>query len=111
MDELPKQKKGRVRVADVDREMVWKLATIGCTLREISFITGLNTETITRNFGDLIEVGKATGKRALRKKQFEKAMEGSDRMLIWLGKQWLGQKDVIVDTEEDMPLPWNEEDD
>ena len=29
----------------------------------------------------------------LRKKQWELAMEGDVRMLIWLGKQYLGQKD------------------
>ena len=29
----------------------------------------------------------------LRKKQFEKALDGDVRMLIWLGKQYLGQAD------------------
>ena len=29
----------------------------------------------------------------LRKKQFEMAMDGDVRMLIWLGKQYLGQKE------------------
>ena len=32
-------------------------------------------------------------KVALRKKQFDMAMAGDVRMLIWLGKQHLGQKD------------------
>ena len=32
-------------------------------------------------------------KVALRKKQWEKAMEGDTRMLIFLGKQYLGQQD------------------
>ena len=32
-------------------------------------------------------------KVALRKKQFDMAMAGDVRMLIWLGKQVLGQKD------------------
>ena len=37
----------------------------------------------------------------LRKKQFEMAMDGDVRMLIWLGKQYLGQKDTPeVVTEE-----------
>ena len=37
----------------------------------------------------------------LRKKQFEVAMSGDVRMLIWLGKQYLGQKetpDIMKDT-------------
>ena len=36
----------------------------------------------------------------LRKKQFEMAMDGNVQMLIWLGKQYLGQKDkpeVVTD--------------
>jgi hypothetical protein len=32
----------------------------------------------------------------LRKKQWELAMDGDVRMLIWLGKQYLGQKDNPV---------------
>ena len=37
---------------------------------------------------------------ALRQKQFQMAMDGDVRLLIWLGKQYLGQKDspeVMVD--------------
>jgi len=109
MDDTPKKKKGRVKVADVDREQVWKLAKIGCTLREIAFITGLSAQSIQKNFGELIEIGQATGKRALRRKQFDKAMEGSDRMLIWLGKQLLSQKETPADTEDDAPLQWSDD--
>ena len=34
-------------------------------------------------------------KIALRKKQFDLAMEGNVQMLIFLGKQYLGQKDNL----------------
>lgn len=108
MDEIPKQKKGRVKVADVDRETIWKLARIGCTLKEMSFMTGLHEDTIRKHFSKEIEHGQSKGKMALRRKQFEKAMEGSDRMLVWLGKQYLGQKDVVADSDDDAPLPWDE---
>lgn len=109
MDEAPKKKKGRVRVADINREEIWKLARIGCTLREMSFMTGLSEESIRKNFAVEIEHGQGASKRALRKKQFDKAMEGSDRMLVWLGKQYLGQKDVVADTDDDMPLQWSDD--
>ena len=33
-------------------------------------------------------------KLALRKAQWDKAMEGDTKMLIFLGKQYLGQKDT-----------------
>ena len=109
MDEAPKKKKGRVKVADIDREEIWKLAKIGCTLREMAFMTGLHEETIKKHYAKEIEHGQSTGKRALRRKQMEKAMEGSDRMLVWLGKQYLGQKDVVADSDDDAPLPWKDD--
>jgi len=109
MDEAPKKKKGRVKVADIDREEIWKLAKIGCTLREMAFMTGLHEDTIKKHYAKEIEHGQSTGKRALRRKQMEKAMEGSDRMLVWLGKQYLGQKDVVADSDDDAPLPWKDD--
>lgn len=33
----------------------------------------------------------AAGRISLRRKQYELAMDGDKTMLIWLGKQWLGQ--------------------
>ena len=40
-------------------------------------------------------------KRELREKQWEVAMEGNVQMLIWLGKQHLGQSDKPSDIKED----------
>lgn len=42
-----------------------------------------------------IERGRAKGRRSLQAKQFEVAMKGNVSMLIWLGKQLLGQKDSV----------------
>lgn len=109
MDEAPKKKKGRVRVVDVDREEIWKLARIGCTLKEMAFMTGIHEDTIKKHFAKEIEHGQSTGKRALRRKQFDKAMEGSDRMLIWLGKQLLSQKETPADGDDDAPLQWSDD--
>lgn len=39
---------------------------------------------------------------ALRKKQFEMAMDGDVRMLIWLGKQVLGQSDNPMFSDEEL---------
>jgi DNA-binding CsgD family transcriptional regulator len=98
------------KVAEIDRELVWRLACMQCTLREIADVIGVNAETIRKHFGDLIEKGKSVGKKSLRRAQFEKALNGDTRMLVWLGKQYLGQKDSIEDTENTVPLPWLEED-
>ena len=39
----------------------------------------------------------------LRKKQVEMALNGDVRMLIWLGKQYLGQTDSPMVITEDLP--------
>lgn len=36
----------------------------------------------------------------LAQKQFDVAMSGNTTMLIWLGKNWLGQKDLPDDDED-----------
>lgn len=105
-------KKGRPsKIGEIDRELVWRLACMQCTLREIADVTGVTHETIRKHFGDLIEKGKSVGKKSLRRAQFEKAMNGDSRMLIFLGKNYLGQKDQPENNDDTMPLPWNEGDD
>ena len=46
--------------------------------------------------------------KTLRHLQMEKAKQGDVRMLIWLGKQYLDQKDTPTDQENTAPLPWEE---
>jgi len=40
-----------------------------------------------------LEEGRERGSTSIRRMQFKKAMEGDTTMLIWLGKQKLGQTD------------------
>lgn len=44
-------------------------------------------------FERLIEQKRETLKMNIAAKQYEMAMKGNMTALIWLGKQWLGQKD------------------
>ena len=39
----------------------------------------------------------------LKQKQFEMAINGDVRMLIWLGKQYLGQSDIPQLDKEELP--------
>lgn len=41
----------------------------------------------------VLDRGRENGRSTLRRLQWQKANAGSDTMLIWLGKQLLGQKD------------------
>ena len=48
-------------------------------------------------------------KLALRLAQWEKAMEGDTKMLIFLGKQYLGQKDIPDMELDELPTGFNVE--
>ena len=51
----------------------------------------------------------AEEKVVLRKAQWEKAMDGDTRMLIFLGKQYLGQKDTPDMELNDLPTGFDVE--
>lgn len=46
-------------------------------------------------FREIFDEGKAKGNVSLRRKQMELALSGDRVMLIWLGKQILGQRDAV----------------
>lgn len=107
-DQAPKTDRTQ-KVKYVDRELVWMLATMMCTYKEIADVVNLSEKTLQNKFGDLIEKGRSVGRKSLRRAQFEKAVQDKDpRMLIFLGKQYLNQKDAPEDKESNSPLPWQE---
>ena len=75
-------------------EIVRELAAVGSTREEIATITGISARTLMRRFAAALERGGADMNVSLRRRQFELAMAGNPTMLIWLGKQRLGQRDV-----------------
>ena len=81
---------------EIDYEAVEKLANIQCTQEEIASFLGVSTRTLQRDeqFMELFNRGRENGKMSLRRIQWKHA-EKSATMAIWLGKQYLGQKDNI----------------
>jgi len=102
-----KKSKGRPKV-EIDEELLFKLAECHCNLNEIAYILGVTTNTIKNRFQHVFDRGQAAGKMRLRKAQYHKAIEGNPVMLIWLGKNILGQKDDPSTGDEDLPLPWKD---
>ena len=90
---------GRPRVK-IDYEAVEKLASIGCTQEEIADFLGCSVRTLLRNgkFCQTYKRGISHSKRSLRRMQFDKASKGNTTMLIWLGKQMLGQREKVEQT-------------
>lgn len=78
----------------IDEEQVVKLAAINCSYAEMGAVLNCSPDTLERRFAEAIEKGRHTGKMSLKRKQYEMAMNGNVVMLIWLGKQLLGQKDI-----------------
>lgn len=92
----------------VDRDLIYKLASIQCSNEEIAEVVGLSVGALTRQFGKLITKGKQNGRQSLRRSQWQKAHDGDTRMMIFLGKQYLNQKDNPEDGEDKAPLPWED---
>ena len=75
------------------------------TGREIAQRLGVSCRTLFRRmeepeFRDLIPQAEAELKISLRTKQVEVALDGNVPMLIWLGKQMLGQKEKLEHSDE-----------
>jgi len=92
----------------VDKDIVFQLAAIMCTNEEIGQVLGLSPTAIKMKYAKTIEQGRAEGKKSLRRSQFEKALAGDVRMLIFLGKNYLAQTDSGDQGEHNQPLPWEE---
>ena len=90
-------------------EEIQKLARLGCSIEEMSDWFQVPRETIKYNFSDLIAKGRSETKQSLRRAQIALALKGNATMLIWLGKNMLGQSDSPLDTEANAPLPWSDE--
>ena len=99
---------GRDQVV-VPPEEVIKLASIGCKDHEIADWFGISNDTLRYNFAAELVKGRETLKQSLRRSQIKLALSGNAVMLIWLGKNLLGQSDNPTNTDDRQPLPWTDD--
>lgn len=85
-------------VKEIDPSKIELLAGCGCTMPEIASKLDCSISTLEKKYMDSVLKGRDIGKQSIRGKQFELAMKGNVTMLIWLGKQLLGQTDSIKQT-------------
>jgi hypothetical protein len=88
---------------------VYRLAQFGSTDREIARWFDIDENTLRYNFSDILEKARTELKHSLRRAQIKLALSGNAVMLIWLGKNLLGQTDTPTDTDNNKPLPWTED--
>ena len=89
------------KVIELDWTSFDKLCGLQCTLKEIASYFDCSPDTIERRvktkfkmkFADCYAQKSQKGLISLRRLQYQAAEKGSTAMLIWLGKQYLGQKD------------------
>ena len=92
---------------EIDKKIFENLCGLQCTLEEIAGVFDCSVDTIERwckreygeTFAETYKKHSAKGKMSLRRIQFKLA-EKSAAMAIFLGKNYLGQKDNIIETDE-----------
>ena len=104
---MTKKKDGRNKpnkhsLKDIDAKDVEFLAGKFWTKTEIGAFLGCTDKTIANRFSEVYTKGREQGKAKLRDLQLKAANSGNVTMLIWLGKQYLDQRDS---KEEDKPIP------
>lgn len=80
----------------LDAEQVERLAALGTPLIEIAKFFNCDHKTIDKNYREAFVKGRSQLNERLRQAQLWKAIEEHNpALLIWLGKQYLGQRDKI----------------
>ena len=78
----------------LDPVAVEELAALGLTQKEMAGVLRCSVDTLDRNYREPMEAGWGRMKHSLKRAQFELGVnEKNSTMLIWLGKQHLGQRD------------------
>lgn len=99
--EMEKNKGGRP-VKEIDRQTFEELCKIQCTQEEICAVLQVDEKTLQKwckktynlGFSQVFAQKRKDGKTSLRRKQWNLA-ETNATMAIWLGKQYLDQKDNV----------------
>jgi hypothetical protein len=99
MAEQTKHPGGRPRL-EFDLRLVEDLGKIQSTHSELAAVLSVSIETVKRRlkedpeFCAAYEKGLEHGKSSLRRIQWKAALGGNTTMQIWLGKQYLSQRDM-----------------
>lgn len=86
---------------EISREQLEKLAALPLRATDIASVLGVSVDTLSRRisewFGvtcaEYLDQKRASLRFSLMAKQYSVAMGGNVTMLIWLGKQYLDQRD------------------
>ena len=89
---------------EIDEKQFENLCALQCTKDEICGWFGITDKTLENwckrtynaGFSEIFKIKRGKGKISLRRSQFQLSQKNAS-MAIWLGKQYLGQKDRAED--------------
>ena len=109
--EKPKSRRGRPKI-EMDYEEIYRLAVIGCTKREISYVLDIHEDTLARRPEaiEAYERGMENQKVRLRRAMMTNACDRLNPAIqISLAKNLLGMSDQgNATTDGDGVLPWQD---
>lgn len=113
MPATPKRKRGRPPAHAVTDELIRRvthLATLGCERKEIAWLVEIPKRSFVRlshdeRIADAFKEGRAKRGAMLRQAQWEAAVKKHNpAMLIWLGKQYLNQREPTQAHKQDLTI-------
>jgi hypothetical protein len=119
-----KRKAGRPPALEPDEKTVTTVKGLGriqATTKECAAVLGVTEKTFIEfrkrhpEIQSAYEEGVGAGRASLRRRQFKAAEAGNATMLVWLGKQYLGQTDkqdintaVTTNASDEERLAWDQ---
>jgi len=100
-----KQEEVGVVQPQIPLEELKRIALLSPSIEEVAFAFDISVDAAEREMNridvmDALEVGRGGRKLSLKRAQWKAAMAGNTAMLIWLGKQDLGQSDKGTEGED-----------
>jgi hypothetical protein len=90
---IPNKKGKPFEITPDLKHQVESLAAMGASNESIADFLGMDNDTLVKHFSDVLKNGKSRVCNRLRMMQLKKAYQGNTGMLIWMGKQLLGQSE------------------
>jgi hypothetical protein len=83
----------KTRLTEAEQKELGQKAALGMSSRRLAAYFEIDRKTMTDHYGDIIEKQRAIAEAELLKAQWKSALKGNPTLLVWLGKQLLGQAD------------------
>ena len=89
------------KLKQIDFDLLIRLCQIQCTQNEIEAVMGIDIDTISARckdkyglkYSDFYKQNRQGGKASLRRQIWKRVEDGSDTMIIWATKNYLGMSD------------------